>query len=112
MDHWSYTDVGDALQQEEAASADPPVKFEATQESTLERSSVRCLGASCFVVWAVLVFTWVVYAVPLSWVSEAPAFARSLLWLSVGHLTPEWAEHYNALPPPPPQFLDGSGHRA
>jgi hypothetical protein len=111
MDLWKYEDVEEALGREEAAGRDPPPKFASTQESELERGCVRCVGASCFVVFAFLTFTWIIHSIPLSWVSEAPAFARSLLWLSVAHNTPEWAEHYGALPPPPPQFLDGQGNR-
>lgn len=112
MDRWGYTDVGDAIgKEEEAGGEEAPGTFETTQESELERTSVRCVGASCFVVLAFLLFTWLVHAVPLGWVSEAPAFARSLLFLSVSHNTPEWREHFATFPPPPPQFLDGRGNR-
>ena len=109
MDPWKYDDSDETLGMQEAE--EPPPAYGVTQESELERTSVRCIGASCFVLFAILTFTWVIHSVPLSWVSEAPEFARSLLWLSVSHNTPEWAEHFGTLPPPPPQFLDGGGNR-
>lgn len=110
LDQWNYSDVGDGVQEGDGVE-DLPGTFETTQESDLERTSLRCVGASCFVVIAFVAFTSAIHAIPLGWVSEAPAFARSLLFLSVSHQTDEWAEHFATLPPPPPQFLDGSGNR-
>lgn len=103
MSSYSYDDV-------ENADNEALPEFEETQETQLERTSVRCVGATCFVLWSVLVFSWAVYAAPLSWVSDAPRFARSLLYLSVAHHTDQWKEHVDALPPPPPSFGDGRGN--
>ena len=113
LGQWSYLDTGDAVPPpEEGLDAGETVdSFETTRESELERTTVRCVGAGCFLLLALLTFTWVVHAVPLGWVSEAPAFARNLLHLSVAYNMPEWAQHFETFPPPPPRFLDGSGNR-
>lgn len=105
---YTYTDVERANQS--ARSTKLP-DYDDTQESDLERTSVKCIGAACFVLWSVLVFSWVVYAVPISWISDAPAFARSMLYLSVAHHTDQYRDYYGQSPPsPPPQFGDGRGN--
>lgn len=109
MSSYSYSDMKEGEDPENSAKEPLPV-YEETQETQLERNSCKCLGGSCFVVLAVLVFTWSVHAAPLSWVSDAPAFARSLLLLSVAHHTDEWKDHVDSLPPPPPSFGDGRGN--
>lgn len=86
--------------------------FDTTVETRLERSSVNCVGACCFVLLGILGFSWAVYALPLSWVSDAPAFARNLIWLSIAHHTDQWQDHIDTLPPPPPSFGDGNGNFA
>ena len=106
MLQYPYNDLQIAA---DAAAADPP-QYAATAETPFERTSVRCVGASCFVLLSTLVFVCAVHAAPLGWVSDAPAFARSLLWLSVAHHTDQYKEHFATYPPPPPQFGDGRGN--
>jgi hypothetical protein len=70
---------------------------------------VALLRCACPVVYALLAFaafSWVVVLFPLPGVSDAPAFARSLIWSSLAHQSDEYDrwKARNALPPPPPHF--------
>ena len=76
-------------------------------ETDCQRNTVRCCGSSCFVILGLLTIAWVFHAIPVATVTDAPAFARSLIWMSIAHHT--WAD--NPAPPPPPlMFLDGNGN--
>ena len=68
----------------------------------LEEACVRSTGAVCWVVLGLVGFSILVSQVPVSGVTDAPRYARTLLYLSLG-----W--HYDdvyavAASPPPPSF--------
>jgi hypothetical protein len=109
MPRYQYNDLETAAEAEYPNSAAAP-DYDATNETSFERTAVRCVGASCFVLLSTLAFVWAVHAAPLGWVSDAPSFARSLLWRSLAHHTDQYRDHFGNYPPPPPQFGDGRGN--
>lgn len=84
-------------------------QIEGYYESDCERGVVRCCGAGFCIVMGMLSLSWALHAFPVATVSDVPAFARSLIWMSIAHHTDAWAAYQAGVPPPPPQFGDGSG---
>lgn len=93
------------------------------KETSCQRTTARCCGAGCCVFLGLLTLSWIVHSIP--WAdAEAPAFARSLIWMSIAHHTEQWkswcrtnpeclAANYQYLgvePNPTPQFGDGNGN--
>lgn len=76
------------------------------QETARERTVVRGCGVCCCVLAVLLSLTYIFSAFPIVSVTDAPAFARTLLWMSVAHHTNAWVEYRaETLPPPsPPTF--------
>lgn len=94
--------------QEESDDDEIAEQFKASQyeETARERTIVRGCGVCCCVVAVLLSLTYAFAAFPIASVTDAPAFARTLLWLSVAHHTDAWREYrVDTLPPPsPPTF--------
>ena len=53
-------------------------------ESGPRRACVRCTGAFCWVFLGLVVFFVLVSYIPVSGVTEAPAYARTLIYMSLG----------------------------
>jgi hypothetical protein len=92
-----------------AASEYAP-ELDGYQESDFETTAVRCCGACCMVFLGVVALSWIVHAIPVSTVSDIPAFARSMIWMSIAHHTDAWKISMGQVSPPPPAFGDGLGH--
>lgn len=67
-------------------------------------AGVRFLGACCWVFTGILAFVVVVSYIPVSGVTEAPAYARSLLYMSLGYHFDDVQEALRNISPPPPSF--------
>ena len=80
------------------------------RESDAQRACVRCCGAFCFVCIGLLSLSYWAHSVPIVSVSDAPPFARSLIWSSLAHHTEAWQSWQSGLAPPPPSFGDGKGN--
>lgn len=68
------------------------------------RTAIRGCGVCLCLVLGFCAIAWIVAALPLMDVSDAPAFARTFLYASTAHHTLEWAEwkrEHGASPPPP-----------
>jgi len=59
-------------------------------------AGVRFIGACCYVFIGLVAFTVLVSYVPVSGVTEAPAYAKSLLYMSLGCVS----HSMNSTPPP------------
>jgi hypothetical protein len=65
---------------------------------------VRSTGSCAFVCLGFLFLVLLLSYVPVSGVTDAPAYARTLLYLSTAHLFPEVKEVLRSISPPPPSF--------
>ena len=76
------------------------------QETANERTIVRGCGVCCCVLAVLVAITYAFSAFPIASVTDAPAFARTLLWMSVAHHTNAWREYRaeTSPPPSPPTF--------
>jgi hypothetical protein len=54
------------------------------KEDAVRVAGVRSLGACCWVFLGLVAFTVLVSYIPVSGVTEAPAYARTLLYMSLG----------------------------
>lgn len=82
---------------------------EGYRETACQTTAVKCCGSSCCVFLGLLIVAWVFHAIPVASITDAPAFARSLIWVSIAHHTDGWKE-WQLAPPPPPSFGDGRGN--
>mgnify|MGYP006130689977 CR=1 FL=1 len=79
-------------------------------ESACTTHSVRCFGSCFYVLFGLVATAWVFHAFPVASI-DAPAFARSLIWMSIAHHTDAWKQESSAQnSPPPPSFGDGYGN--
>ena len=101
-----YYDEEDGVGYEAGPSQVP----DAYEESAIETTCVRGCGACCMVFLGVCLLSWIVHAIPVSTVNDIPAFARSMIWMSIAHHTDAWREAQGLVSPPPPAFGDGQGH--
>lgn len=74
-------------------------------ERPVEAGCVRAGGAVCWVVLGLLLFCALLGYVPVSGITDAPAYARSILWLSLGYHLDDTAAYVYSTSPPPPVFL-------
>lgn len=95
------------VEDEEGIEEDVPNKY---QETSFETTCVRCCGACCLIFMGLLIVSWVVHAIPVATITDVPAFARSVLWMSIAHHTDAWNSAQARVSPPPPRFGDGAGH--
>ena len=65
---------------------------------------VRWAGAFCWVLLGLIAFSFLLAAVPVSGVSDVPAYARSIMYLSLGYHFDDVRAHLYDTSPPPPQF--------
>jgi hypothetical protein len=72
-----------------------------------EEEAARAAGACAWVGLGLLAFAAVVGYWPVAGVTDAPAYARTLLYMSVAHQFPDVqpALHAPAAPPQPPWFV-------
>ena len=99
----------DVFQYTRASSSGAPGSFRsnAYTETACERSVVRTCGVCGCVALVLLCTTWAFAAFPIASVTDAPPFARTLVWMSIAHHTTTWQEWQaaSAPPPSPPTFL-------
>ena len=74
------------------------------KESAREVSFVRSLGACLWVLIGLLVLVGVIAYWPVSGVTDAPYYARTILYLSTAHQFAEVKEVLGTFSPPPPSF--------
>ena len=108
--------------EEEAGFAIEPAPL-GYYETNCQRTTVRCCGASCFVFLGMSILAWVTHSIPVA-DADVPAFARSLIWMSLAHHTDAWkdwcksdeqclannAGWLGVQHEPTPQFGDGKGN--
>ena len=80
------------------------------KESDTQRACVRCCGATSFVLLGLLSLSWYAHSMPVVSVSDAPPFARSMLWAAIAHHTNAYEDWKSGISPPPPSFGDGKGN--
>jgi len=65
---------------------------------------IRSIGACLWVLIGLLVITGVISFYPVSGVTDAPHYARTILYLSTAHQFAEVQEVLGMYSPPPPSF--------
>jgi len=80
------------------------LKYNSYTEDPVQVECVRSLGACLWVILGLIGF-WVGIAyIPISGVTEAPAYAKTLLYMSLGHHLTDVQEAIASTSPPPPSF--------
>jgi hypothetical protein len=74
------------------------------KEDAVRVAGVRSLGACCWVFLGLLAFTILVSYIPVSGITEAPAYARTLLYMSLGYHFDDVQQALASVSPPPPAF--------
>lgn len=65
---------------------------------------LRCGGACAWICLGLTLFTLILSAIPISGISDAPSYARNLVYMSVAHHFEDVQQHIYDVSPPPPQF--------
>ena len=73
-------------------------------EDPVTIARVSSIGACCWVFLGVLGFTILVAYIPISGVSDVPAYARTFLYMSVAHHFDDVQSYRSSIAPPPPSF--------
>ena len=66
--------------------------------------AVRAAGALCWVLSGLFVMAWALSTVEVSGVSDVPAYAKSLMYLSLSYHFDDYGAGVRISPPPPPSF--------
>ena len=74
------------------------------KQDAIRVAGVRFLGACCWVFAGIMLFVVSVSYIPVSGVTEAPAYARSLLYMSLGYHFDDVQDALRNISPPPPSF--------
>lgn len=75
------------------------------RENAVAVEAVKTCGACAWVFLGFVAFTVFVSYFPVSGVTEAPAYAKTLLYLSVAHHFDDVKDALGDVSPPPPSFL-------
>ena len=73
-------------------------------EGDADRKIIQCCGGCVWIALGVAAFMVLLTYIPVSGVTTVPAYARSLLYLSVGHHLSEVDVALKRTSPPPPNF--------
>jgi hypothetical protein len=74
------------------------------KESGVQAACVRTTGACCWVFLGLVAFFGIVSYIPISGVTEAPAYARTLIYMSLGYHFDDVQDAIGNVSPPPPSF--------
>ena len=83
---------------------DYDVEFGAYNEDAAQVACVRQTGACCCIFLGLVLFVTIVSYIPVSGVTEAPAYARTFLYMSLGYHFDDVQAMLNDISPPPPSF--------
>lgn len=74
------------------------------REDPVQIERVSSLGACCCVFLGLLCFVVLMSYIPISGVSDVPAYARTFLYMSTAHHFEDVQSYRSSIAPPPPSF--------
>lgn len=95
-----YTKTAESDTEAEEKEKKPPPKYWQTSETTPVRWSVQIFGCCCCLVVILWVVSWLLTLIVVGDSDTLPRYAKSILWLSLGHNL----NSYDTAPSPPPDF--------
>ncbi len=94
-------ELGADFYDDDALDRAPPREY---TESRYGQCCLRCCGGACWVLLGLCIVAWVAHSIPVGGVADAPAFSKTLLWMSIAHHTDTWQTWQASTPPPPPNW--------
>ena len=74
------------------------------QEDPVRAACVQSTGGCVWVIAGLIGFWVAISYIPVSGITEAPTYARTLLYMSIGHHFTDVQDVLNSRSPPPPVF--------
>ena len=80
------------------------LEYSSYTESPVQVECVRSSGACLWVTLGLIGFFVFISYIPISGVTEAPAYAKALLYMSLSHQFTDVQDAMGSISPPPPSF--------
>ena len=94
-------ELGEDEYYDDAPDHAPPREY---VENRYFQCCLRSCGGACWVLLGLCIVAWVAHSFAVGSVADAPAFSKTLIWMSLAHHTDTWQNWQATTPPPPPDF--------